>query len=58
MLRVVARDIPHYREILMERIIPMEEIASVQTWFVLKTEKRETKLPIYGNLLDAKRGKK
>jgi hypothetical protein len=36
----------------------MKEVESVQTWFVLKTEKRETKLPIYGNLLDAKRGKK
>ena len=58
LLRVVARDIPQYREILMERIIPMEEIASVQTWFVLKTEKRETRLPIYGDLLDVKRGKK
>jgi len=32
----------------------MKEIASVQTWFVLKTEKRETRLPIYGDLLDAK----
>lgn len=58
LLRVVARDIPQYREILMERIIPMEEIASVQTWFVLKTEKRETRLPIYGNLLDTRKGKK
>jgi len=42
----------------MERIIPMEEIASVQTWFVLKTEKRETRLPVYGDHLDVKRGKK
>lgn len=58
LLRVVARDIPQYREILMERIIPMEEIASVQTWFVLKTEKRETSLPIYGDLLDTRKGKK
>lgn len=54
LLRVVARDIPQYREILMGRIVPMKEIASVQTWFVLKTEKRETRLPIYGDLLDAK----
>ena len=54
LLRVVARDIPQYREILMERIVPMKEIASVQTWFVLKTEKRETRLPIHGDLLDAK----
>jgi len=58
LLRVVAKDIPQYREILMERIVPMKEIESVQTWFVLRTEKRETKLPIYGNLFDAKRGKK
>ena len=58
LLRVVAKDIPQYREILMERIVPMKEIASVQTWFVLKTEKRETRLPIYGDLLDAKGWKK
>ena len=58
LLRVVAKDIPQYREILMERIVPMKEIASVQTWFVLKTEKRETRLPIYGNLPGAKRGRK
>ena len=48
LLRVVSKDIPQYREILMERIIPMKEVESVQTWFVLKTEKRETKLPIRG----------
>jgi hypothetical protein len=42
----------------MERIVPMKEIASVQTWFVLKTEKRETRLPIYRELLDAKGAKK
>ena len=54
LLRVVAKDIPQYREILMGRIVPMKEIESVQTWFVLKTEKRETRLPIYGDLLDAK----
>jgi len=54
LLRVVARDIPQYREILMERIVPMKEIASVQTWFVLKTEKRETRFPIYGDLLEVK----
>ena len=58
LLRVVARDIPQYREILMERIVPMAEIESVQTWFVLKTEKRETRLPIRGDLPDAKGGKK
>ena len=58
LLRVVARDIPQYREILMERIVPMREIESVQTWFVLKTEKRETRLPIRGDLLDARGGKK
>src|SRR3989339_358290 len=58
LLRVVAKDIPRYREILMERIVPMREIASVQTWFVLKTEKRETRLPIYMELLDAKGAKK
>ena len=48
LLRVVSKDIPQYRKILMERIIPMKEVESVQTWFVLKTEKWETKLPIYG----------
>ena len=57
LLRVVARDIPQYREILMERIVPMEEVESVQTWFVLKTEKRETRLPIHGDLSGAKGGK-
>ena len=54
LLRVVSKDIPQYRRILMERIVPMKEVESVQTWFVLKTEKRETRLPIYGDLLDAK----
>jgi DNA-binding Lrp family transcriptional regulator len=54
LLRVVAKDIPQYRQILMERIVPMKEIESVQTWFVLKTEKRETRLPIYGDPPDAK----
>jgi DNA-binding Lrp family transcriptional regulator len=54
LLRVVAKDIPQYREILMGRIVPMKEIASVQTWFVLKTEKRETGLPIHVDLLKAK----
>jgi len=58
LLRVVAKDIPQYREILMERIVPMREIESVQTWFVLKTEKRETRLPIYMELLDAKGARK
>jgi Lrp/AsnC family leucine-responsive transcriptional regulator len=58
LLRVVARDIPQYREILMGRIVPMAEIESVQTWFVLKTEKRETRLPIRDELPDAKGGKK
>jgi len=58
LLRVVSKDIPQYRQILMERIVPMKEVESVQTWFVLKTEKRETRLPIYGDLLDAKGSKK
>lgn len=58
LLRVVSRDIPQYRQILMERIVPMKEVESVQTWFVLKTEKRETRLPIYRDFLDAKGARK
>jgi len=47
MLRVVARDIPEYRKILMERLISLKEVETVRTWFVLKTEKRDTRLPVF-----------
>ncbi len=46
LLRIVSKDIPEYRRILMDHLISMEEVESVQTWFVLKTEKRDTRLPL------------
>lgn len=46
LLRVVARDIPEYREVLVGTLISMEEVQTVRTWFVLKTEKRDTRFPI------------
>ncbi len=49
LLRVVARDIPEYRDLLVDTLISMDEVESVQTWFVLKTEKRDTRLPIKGS---------
>lgn len=47
LLRVVARDIPEYRDVLLETIISMPEVETVRTWFVLKTEKRDTRFPIH-----------
>lgn len=46
LLRVVARDIPEYRDVLVGTLISMPEVETVRTWFVLKTEKRDTRFPI------------
>jgi Lrp/AsnC family leucine-responsive transcriptional regulator len=46
LLRVVARDIPEYRDVLFGTLISMPEVETVRTWFVLKTEKRDTRFPI------------
>lgn len=46
LLRVVARDIPEYRDVLVGTLISMPEVETVRTWFVLKTEKRDTRFPM------------
>ena len=46
LLRVVCRDIPDYRELLMEQIVSMPEVESVETMFVLRSEKRDPRLPL------------
>lgn len=46
LLRVVCKDIPDYRNVLMEQIVSMPEVNSVETMFVLRTEKRDPRLPL------------
>jgi len=46
LLRVVCKDIPDYRNLLMEQIVSMPEVESVETMFVLRTEKRDLRLPL------------
>ncbi len=46
LLRVVCKDIPDYRSLLMDHIVAMPEVESVETMFVLRTEKRDLRLPL------------
>ena len=46
LLRVVCKDIPDSRNLLMEQIVSMPEVESVETMFVLRTEKRDLRLPL------------
>lgn len=46
LLRVVSKDIPGYRALLMDSIVTMPEVESVETMFVLRTEKRDLRLPL------------
>jgi DNA-binding Lrp family transcriptional regulator len=43
---VVCKDIPDYRNLLMEQIVSMPEVEAVETMFVLRTEKRDPRLPL------------
>jgi len=58
LLRVVARDIPEYRDVLVGTLIYMPEVETVRTWFVLKTEKRDTRFPIRPTVSGRKEGGK
>ncbi len=46
LLRIACRDIPDYRSLLMDRIVTMPEVESVETMFVLRMEKRDPRLPL------------
>lgn len=46
MMRVVCKDIPDYRTLLMDHVVTMPEVETVETMFVLRTEKRDLRLPL------------
>jgi Lrp/AsnC family transcriptional regulator, leucine-responsive regulatory protein len=46
LLEVVVTDLRHYEELLMGRLLPMEGVADVQSYFVIRTVKADGPLPL------------
>ena len=46
LLEVAVADLPHYEELLMERLLPLEGVGDVQSYFVIRTVKPSGPLPL------------